>query len=1060
MRGAIHWFAEHGVAANMLMVLILAGGIVLLPGVEQEVFPEVDSGIITVSVEMRGASTDEVEEGVCIKVEEAVAGIEGLKKVESRAVAGMGTVTLELESDADVREVLDDVKSKVDAIDTFPDQSESPIVTEFEVTRQVLNIAISGALGEAALRRQAELVRDEVLTLPGISRVELAGVRPYEVSIEVSESALRAWQLGFDEVVAAVRRSSLDLSGGSIKTRGGEILLRTKAQAYRQADFEEIVLRTRADGSRVYLSDVAKVVDGFEDTGQKARFDGAPGALVQVYRVGDQRALDVAATIKDYVEEAAPRMPDGVSLTVWQDESRVLRSRMDLLLENGRQGLLLVFITLALFLRLSLAFWVTLGIPISFLGAVLLMPGLDVSINMISLFAFIVALGIVVDDAIVVGENIYARAEEGLDGMAAVKKGVDQVSTPVIFAILTTIAAFSPLVGIPGVMGKFVAQLPLIVVPTLLFSLVESLFILPAHLVHVRIRERTQPGLLWLWEKLQNLLTSLLQRFIERVYTPVLRLVLGWRYLAFAAGVTALLLTGAAFAAGKLRFTFFPDVEADNVVAFVAMPQGTPPEVTERAVRRMEAAALALGEEIEAREGGAEIFRHVLATVGEQPFRSDQSRGFGDTSNFSGRHLGEVNIELVPAEDRDVESGELVQRWREAVGEVADAEELVFTSNLLSTGEAIDIQLTGDDVGELRAVAEELKLALRQYPGVFDIRDSFKVAQRELRLDITPEAESLGLTKADLARQVRQGFYGEEAQRIQRGRDEVRVMVRYPEEQRAALGDVEDMRVRLADGSEVPFGVVARVDETRGDAVIQRSDRRRSIHVTADVDLTVNEPNAVLGDVTARVLPGLLADHPGVRYSLEGERREQDDTVGGMIRGFLLALILIYALLAIPFRSYVQPIVVMLAIPFGIAGAIWGHALLGMDVTVMSMFGIVALTGVLVNDSLVLIEFANRVRREDGVSAVEAVALAGPARFRAILLTSLTTFAGLTPLLLERSMQARFLIPMAVSLGFGVLFATVITLLLVPTAYLMVEDLRRMSRWRPGRAPTEARAAA
>jgi len=1065
VKDSISWFAEHGVASNMLMAVILIGGLLVLPSVEQSIFPEVDSGKITVSVEHRGASPEEVEEGVCIKVEEAVAGIEGVERVRSRAVSGLGTVTLELESGADASEVLDDVKAAVDAIDTFPLEAESPLVSEFEVSKQVLNVALSGDLDEHSLRRLAERVRDEILGLPGISVVRLGNARPFEISIEVSESALRRWSLSFDDVVAAVRRSSFDLSGGSVKTAGGEILLRTKAQAYDRREFEELPLITNADGSRILLSDVATVVDGFEDTGQAARFNSEPAVLVRVYRIGDQRALDIADTVNEYIEENRASLPEGVHMTVWQDDARMLRSRLDLLLDNGRTGLLLVFLTLALFLRLGLAFWVTLGIPISFLGAVWLMPWVDVSINMISLFGFIVALGIVVDDAIVVGENVYAQAEEGLTGLAAVRAGVHQVSTPVVFAILTTIAAFAPLLAVPGIMGEFVGQLPLIVVPTLIFSLIESLYILPAHLSHLRAKARRRSGLLRLWERIQDGITALLNAFIRRIYEPSLEVCLQWRYSVLAVGLSLVLLTFAAFGAGRVAFHFLPAVEADNVVAILTMPVGTPQEVTADAVRKIEAAAVEMRARVEERAGGP-VYQHVLASMGDQPFRNDQSRGFGNDAVFNGAHLGEVNIELVPGEEREIGSTELANLWREMTGEIPDTVELLFTSNLFSTGSPIDIQLNGRDVSELRAVAAELKLRLAEYPGVVDISDSFRSGQRELRLELTPEAETLGLSRADLARQVRQGFFGEEAQRIQRGRDEVRVMVRYPEGERRSLADVEGMRVRVpaqgqargegvgrgAPMAEVPFGVVADVVPARADAVIERAERRRSMNVTADVDLATNDPNVILADLQARVLPGLLDDHPGVGYTLEGEQREQSDTVGGMLRGFLLALVLIYALLAIPFRSYTQPLIVMLAIPFGIVGAIWGHLMMGMDLTIMSLFGVVALTGVLVNDSLIMVDFAN-ARRRAGASVFEAVRRSGPARFRAILLTSLTTFAGLSPLLLERSLQARFLIPMAVSLGFGVLFATGITLIIVPVAYMALDDVQALWRRIWGKVP-------
>jgi multidrug efflux pump subunit AcrB len=1040
VKGAIAWFAGHRVAANMLMFLILAGGILTVPFVDQEVFPEVDSGMLTVTVEHRGASPEEVETGICIKVEEAIEGVDGIKRISSRALQNVGTVIVEVEEGEDVRRVLDDVKAAVDTIDSFPELAEKPLVQEFDLGLQVINVSVSGRAEERAIRRLAEQVRDELLGIPGITRVRLAAVRPYELSIEVSEEALLRWGLSIGLVAQAVRAWSLDLGGGSVKTDAGEITLRARHQAYNAQDFSELVLFSLPDGSRLLLGDVATVVDGFEDTGLASTFDGLPTAMVKVYRVGDQQALDVSDLVKAYVAEASQRMPDGIQLTTWRDEARVLRGRIDLLVKNGRVGLVLVFLTLALFLRLALAFWVTVGIPISFLGALWLMPVIGVSINMVSLFGFIVALGIVVDDAIVVGENVYSELQRGRRGMAGVLAGVNDVSMPVVFAILTTIAAFAPLMMIPGVMGEFIKQLPLVVVPVLIFSLIESLFILPAHLLHLNVGvplARWNP--LRAWEVVRSAVNRMLRFVIDRLYRPTLALAVEWRYLTLSLGVASVILMGSIFAAGKIRFLFFPQVEADNIVARLVMPPGTPSEVTGDAIAVIDRAAARLADELEA-EWGRPMVRHVLASIGGQPLAEDQSRAFGNVGNFSGAHLGEVNVELRPAEDREVRSEDLVKRWRELTGALPDAVELTFAAIAYSTGNPIDIQLTGRDVEALRVVSTEIRQRLQDYPGVYDVSDSFRAGKQELRLTLSPEGEAAGLTLADLARQVRQGFYGEEAQRIQRGRDELRVMVRYPEDERGSLGDVEAMRIRLPSGAALPFSVVGRGELTRADAAIERSDRRRSISITADVDTSVGDPNAILADLTEFVLPVLLADHPGVAWSLEGEQREQADTVTGLLRGFVMSLILIYALLAIPFRSYTQPAIVMMAIPFGIVGAIVGHMLLGMDVTIMSMFGVVALTGVLVNDSLVLVDRIN-VGRDQGLSIMDAVASAGPGRFRPILLTSLTTLAGLAPLLVERSLQAQFLIPMAVSLAAGVLFGTIVTLVMVPVCYVILHDL-------------------
>lgn len=1048
MKAAVDWFAKNSVAANLLMILILGGGLFMIPQIRMEVFPEFSADMINISVIYRGAAPEEVEEAVNVRIEEAVQGLEGVKRVTSVASENRGTVSIEALNGADIRKLLDDVKARVDAIDTFPAETEKPIITEVIPRRQVINIAVSGPASERTLKAIGEQVRDDLSAIEGITQVELTNARPYEISIEVSETDLRRYGLTFDEVARAVRSFSVDLPGGSIRTKGGEILLRTKGQAYRGPDFESIVLRTQLDGTHLKLGAVAKVVDGFAETDQSARFDAEPTVLVQVFRVGDQNALEITSKVKTYLEEANPRLPEGIKLTVWADFSRILESRLDLMLRNGRTGFILVFLVLTLFLRLRLAFWVALGIPISFMGAVSMMPGLDASINLISLFAFIVVLGIVVDDAIIVGENIYRHYQMGKRGLRAAIDGAREVYVPVIFAILTSIAAFSPLLLVSGSIGKIMKLIPEIVILALIFSLIESLFILPAHLAHSNMdNEQLGKTESWWrhhvsmrWQRFQDFFAQGLLKFVDRVYRPTIEFALKWRYATLAWGFATLFLTVGLVGGGWIKFTFFPKVDADNVVAMLTMPQGTPAEVTENAVRRLEQTALQLRDQIETKESG-KVYKHLLASVGEQPFRAAQSQNGGSAgATFSAAHLGEVNIELVPSEERNISSTELAHQWRELNGPIPDAVELTFSSSLFSSGEPINVQLSGPDYDELKTVSEKLKTKLAQYPGVIDITDSFRPGKQEIKLSLTREAEVLGITLVDLARQVRQAFYGEEAQRIQRGRDDIRVMVRYPEAERRSVGNLEDMRIRTPDGKEVPFAVVANTEEGRGYASIKRADRKKVINVTADIDTEITNANEVLADVTATVLPKLLADHPRVRFDLEGEQREQRETLAGLSQGFMVALLVIYILLAIPFKSYSQPLIVMAAIPFGIVGAIWGHAVQGMDLTVMSMFGVVALTGVVVNDSLVMVDFINQ-HRNDGYGVQGAIREAGSARFRPILLTSVTTFAGLTPLLLEKSLQAQFLIPMATSLGFGVVFATFITLVLVPVLYHILEDI-------------------
>ena len=1038
MNSILSWFAKNPVAANLIMVLIVASGLLTFSGIKQEVFPEFSSDLISVTVPYLGAAPEEVEEAVCVRIEEEIQSLEGIKRITSRASEGLGTVTIELFPGTDVRKLLDDVKARVDAIATFPEETEKPIIQELLNRRQVINVAVSGDTDEKTLRILSDEIREEILLLPGITQAQVTNVRPYEISIEVSEQALRRFDLTFDEVAQAIRRSSLDLPGGSIKTQGGEVLIRTKGQAYIGREFEEIILRTRPDGSRVLVGDVAKVVDGFAETDQTARFDGNPSALIQVFRVGDEDALQVANAVKKYVHETQKKMPEGIALTIWNDDSEVLKSRLDLLYKNGRSGLILVFLLLAMFLRLRLAFWVALGIPISFLGALWLMPTFDVSINMISLFAFILVIGIVVDDAIVVGESIFTEYERGKSGIQAALDGLKSVAVPVVFAVLTSVAAFWPILIVEGGIGKIMRFIPIIVILTLLFSLLESLFILPSHLSHLKIKEGPSKGLSGIWTRFQTKFNTRFRRFIDKAYKPSLEFGLKFRYITLAGFLAILILTLGMVGGGWIKFVFLPRIDADNVVARLTMPLGTPVETTAEAVKRLEESALKLEDEFDL---GRPIVRHVLAAIGEQPSLNRASGPDPASSTFSGSHLGEVDIELTPSEERGLGSTIIANRWRELTGPVPDAVELSFSSSLFTIGAPIYVQLSSADYVALREAAEKLKEKIKDYPGVYDVTDSFREGKQEIKLEITPVAESLGLTLSDLGRQVRQAFYGEEVQRIQRRRDEIRVMVRYPVEERRSLANLEDKRIRTAGGIAVPFSAAAKATLGRGYSFIERTDRRRTLNITADVDETKANANEILADITKNVLPTLLTEYPTISYSLEGEQRDQREALASLRRGFLLALLVIYALLAIPFRSYVQPLLVMGVIPFGIVGAIWGHIVMGISLTILSFFGIVALTGVVVNDSLVMVDFINKFRQK-GEDIRKAIREAGVVRFRPIILTSITTFAGLTPLLLERSLQARFLIPMAVSLAFGVLFATFITLILVPVSYQILEDVK------------------
>ena len=1036
MSGMIEWFARNTVAANLMMVCIVASGIMATFAVNEEIMPEIELDRIIIEVPYLGAAPEEVEQAVCIRVEEAIQGIDGIKQIESTASEGLGMVMVELELGADARKAVDDIKSNVDAITTFPIQTEKPIIRELTNRIQVTDIAVSGDLDPIALKAMAEQVRDDLASIAGITQVDIVGAPPYEISIEVSEVALKRHGLTFDQVADAVRRSSLDLPGGSVRTEGGEILLRTIGQAYRGRDYENLLLWSRADGSRLRLGDVATVVDGFQETDQFARFDVEPTMMVSVFRTGDQSTLDIAAQVHDYVDTAQARAPAGVTLTIWLNNAEQLGAQLRLMLRNGVTGFVLVFLVLALFLELRLAFWVSLGIPISFLGAIALMPVFDVSINMMSLFAFILVLGIVVDDAIIVGENIFRHQEDHGDGLRGSIEGGQEIAKPVAFAVLTTVAAFMPLGLVPGMMGKMFRVIPLIVIPCLLFSLVESLNILPAHLSHVRPPGR--PGLLG---RFQGLFANGLKRFVRQVYAPVLDTALRWRYLTTALGVATMILTIGMVASGRPNFQFFPSIEANFMVASVTMPQGTPVDVTSRAVASLETGAGRLRQTL-LDETGQDYFRHVSAAVGDQPMAA---RAAGPVGSAGAAHLGEVLIELTPSETRTYTSEQLGKRWREATGPIPEAVDVDFNMSMMGPGDDIDVQLAGPNVDSLRAAADEIKRRLAEYAGVYEISDTFRAGKAEMKLGIKPAAQMLGLTLQDLGRQVRQGFYGEEAQRIQRERDDVRVMVRYPRQDRRSIGDLESMRIRTPSGGEVPFRHVADVEPGRGFASIRRVDRNRAVNVTAAIEPSVASAGQIVADLDTRILPEILVRHPGVSYTFEGAQAEMSDSIGGLQRGFALALLMIFALLAVPLKSYVQPLIIMSAIPFGLVGAVWGHLVMGLDVTMMSMFGLVALTGVVVNDSLIMVDFINR-KRDLHQDISVAVREAGINRFRPILLTSFTTFFGLVPLMLDRSFDAAFVMPMGVSLAFGVLFATFITLMLVPTSYLILEDLRRATR--------------
>ena len=1035
MKTAVAWFAENHVAANLLMFFLLLAGAFTGFNMKIEVFPETELDIITVQTEYPGASPAEVEEAILRRVEEKLAGLAGIKRIDSSARESFGTVTIEVMKDWDAKKLLDDVKSEVDRITTLPDEAEQPEVQAVTRRSRVINVAVFGGAQESTIKHLAERIKDDITNLPGITLAEMRGLRKSEVSIEISEETLRRHGLTLGQVAQAVRKGSLDLPAGRIKTSSGEILIRTKGRRYHADDYRDVAVISYADGRKVTLGQIADLKEGFEDVDLTSRFQGKPAAMIQVYRVADQNALKVAETVKQYIEKVRPGLPSGVDVAYYSDRSEILKSRLNLLLKNLAVGLVLVSILLSLYMNLRLAFWVTLGIPISFMAALLALPQFDVSINMISLFAFIMVLGIVVDDAIIVGENIYRKQEEGHGSLKAAVDGTLEVGRPVVFAVLTTIVAFWPLTMAEGTMGKIMRNIPIVVILVLAGSLIESLFILPAHLERsAKKAQQREPGPIR-----EKRFARWLRMVINGPYTRLVKLCIDWRYAVIAIGLVALLLSYGIWQAGWIKFVFFPRVEGNTMRAYVTMPVGTPVERTEEVIRRIEQAALDVIEEADRQRSpeSPSLMRYSMMLVGRHS-------GRGATSG-SGGHLAQIWVNLIDSEQRSVSTAELTGRWRKKIGNIPDAESVTYRSEIHGAGNPIEIHLSLDDHNQLEAAAEDLKTELQRYPGVFDVGDSFLPGKKEMQLKLKPAARSLGLTLDDLARQVRHAFYGAEALRLQRGKDEMKVMIRYPEAERKSLGSVEEMRIRTPDGLEVPFSQVAQVDIKQGYASIQRAQRLRVIKVTADIEPTVTNANEVRTALKDTVLPRLQNLYPGLRFTVEGEGKQQQESLSDVVKGFGLALFGIYALLAIPFRSFSQPLIVMAAIPFGFVGALAGHLIMGFNFSLLSLFGMVGLAGVVVNDSLVLVYTANRWRRQ-GNLAYEAIVKAGRQRFRPILLTSLTTFAGLTPMLLERSVQAQFLIPMAISLGFGVLFGTIVTLLLIPSGYMILEDLHRLFR--------------
>ncbi len=1027
----IAWFASNSVVANILMVTILAAGVFSGLSIRKEGFPAFAAESVTVTVPIRGGTPENVERGVSIKIEEALESVNGIDHIRSVSRDSTATITIEAKEGYDVTKLLDDVKIQIDAIPSFPEQAENPVVVENERESVVLWVELYGDVPEAILKESARKVRDVLLRQSAISKIETFGARDYEISIEPSEEKLRFYNLTFSEVADAISNNSIDIGGGVLRSDRGDISLRSQEQAYVKSDFLKIPVRTNADGTRIYVSDVAEVRDAFVDQEALNRFQNKPTVSLKIVTEGTDDIVDAVKQAREVVESYAD-LPDGVMIEGWLDGSTNIRDRLALLGANGGFGVLLVLCILMVFLNFRLAFWVAIGIPVSLAGAMLLfpLPGVDLSLNVISAFGFLIVLGIVVDDAIVIGESIYTEKEkvehagDAVSDISTTILGVSKVVTPATFGVITTIAAFLPLTQVSGRLGNVFGQIASVVVFCLFFSLIESKLIMPSHLAHLNVHRKPKNWITKGWARFQKAVSNFLQGVIDKLYRPMISFLVSWRYAVFAVFIAIFVLVVSLFPAGQLRFVFFPNIYQDNATVLLELEQGQSVDYLHEHTERIAAVARSLGERYEKK------YNH-------NPFLNIQVSASTNTNSS-------VAAELSRSASREfLITEQIVKDWRRAIGPVAGARSLTLSSRAGPPGGDMVINLESDDLDELRAAAQDLKKKVATYEGVFDIFDTFDSGRPEILYEITPAGQAANLNKLDLALNVRDAFFGREAQRFQRGRDEVRVMVRYPLEQRGSIETLRGMRVRRDDGTAVPFSVVANTIYSESLASIERYDNKRVVAVEAFVDKAVTSSDEILELLDEEYFSQMKAKFPSISISQSGEAEQRAKSMVSLKYGFLFSIILIYILIAIPLKSYFSPLIIMSVIPFGIIGALMGHYLMGLPVSILSVFGILALSGVVVNDSLVMVCHINGLRAS-GFSLLDACKSAGADRFRAILLTSLTTFFGLAPLLLEKEVQAQFLKPMAASLAFGILFATMITLILLPMLILIAKDIKTL----------------
>lgn len=1013
--------ARNKVFANLLMLFLIIAGVWGTSKMRREMFPEFSFDTVTVTAVYPGAAPAEIERAVTIKVEEAVRGLEGVHKVESTSSESVASVRIEIDSDvADPRDALVDIRNEVGRITSLPEDVDEPTVKLALNRRDVLTLALTTQASEEGLTQLARDLEEELLLLPQVNTVDVAGVRPYELAVHVREADLQRYGLSFAQVTQAVRNASVDMPLGKLRSSAEERLLRVQRRRRVGLELADVPVLTKPDGTRILLRHVARIVDGFAEDESPIRINGQRAILLTVGKTREQDTITVAKAVKAFVAKRAEGLPQGVHLSVWHDGSLVVIDRLSLLSTNGLQGLVLVFGVLILFLGLRLSFWVAIGLPVAFLAAMLILDGVGGSLNMISSFGLIMVLGILVDDAIVVAENIARHMRDYGHTVDNALAGLKEVAWPVIASVTTTGVAFLPLFFIPGVMGKFIKIMPVAVIAALIASLIECLLILPAHLAHGKEPKKRDTG----FQRLRARIDAFSDDFVQERYGPTLDWALRNRTVVMTTCFALLVVVIGLVASGRPKRSFFPSQDSQRIRATVVMPQGTSLPATLKAVDKLAAAGAQLREGYDLAEDGEPIVRRIMTRAGD-----------------GGSHKATVTMELARSSQRDVTSHEIISRWRDLAGDVPEARSVVMDGMRHSPGgRPVEIRIMAPTTAASSEAAETIRAALTTYPGVYNVEDNLEPGKRELHFDLTPAADALGLRVADLARQLRAGYQGEEVHTVQRGRDEVEVRVRYEPARRETPDQMQDVRLRLGDGL-LPLSWAASVERSRSVSRIERRNGRRVVTVGADLDEGITNVNQVATSLRAGVIADAQARYPATRFIFGGQQEEQASTMRGLLIGFVLACFGIYVILSLLFGSYWQPIIVMAVIPLGFAGAILGHVLFGYSLMIFSFFGMVGLTGIVVNDALVLIEFINR-RRRAGASAFEAASSAGRVRFRAVFLTTVTTVAGLMPIMLERSLQAQFVIPMALSISAGVTAATFLTLYAVPCLYLWTEDVR------------------